>query len=33
LWPDSALGGALAIYDNPADLVSNFTSSPLAVRA
>ncbi|HSH31112.1 MAG TPA: HAD family hydrolase [Candidatus Saccharimonadales bacterium] len=29
-WEDQALGGALAIYDHPADLLENYPSSPLA---
>jgi HAD superfamily hydrolase (TIGR01509 family) len=31
-WDDAALGGAIAIYDDPADLAANFGSSPLNVR-
>lgn len=27
-WDDSQLAGALAIYDNPADLAANYASSP-----
>jgi HAD superfamily hydrolase (TIGR01549 family) len=30
-WTDSQLSGALAIYDDPADLLAHFESSPLAV--
>lgn len=29
-WSDAALEGAVAIYDNPADLAAHFDSSPLA---
>jgi HAD superfamily hydrolase (TIGR01549 family) len=32
-WSDDALRGALAIYDDPADLSLNFATSPLSVRA
>ncbi|HEX9484474.1 MAG TPA: HAD family hydrolase [Gemmatimonadaceae bacterium] len=32
-WPDKAFAGAIAIYDNPADLREHFTISPLSVRA
>jgi HAD superfamily hydrolase (TIGR01509 family) len=31
-WTDDALAGAIAIYDNPADLTANFDSSPLAPK-
>lgn len=31
-WTDADLRGALAIYDDPADLLSHFTSSPFARR-
>lgn len=30
-WDDAALGGALAIYDDPADLLARWDESPLAV--
>ena len=29
-WDDAALGGAVAIYDGPADLLARFEESPLA---
>jgi phosphoglycolate phosphatase-like HAD superfamily hydrolase len=29
-WDDEALGGAAAIYDDPADLLANYAQSPLA---
>jgi phosphoglycolate phosphatase-like HAD superfamily hydrolase len=29
-WYDEALGGAAAIYDDPADLLANYAQSPLA---
>ncbi|MDB4887550.1 MAG: hydrolase, haloacid dehalogenase-like family [Gemmatimonadetes bacterium] len=29
-WPDDALDGAAAIYDDPADLLAHFDDSPLA---
>ena len=29
-WDDAALGGAVAIYDDPADLLQQFDQSPLA---
>lgn len=32
-WPDEALSGAIAIYDDPADLCRQFTTSPIGVRA
>jgi HAD superfamily hydrolase (TIGR01509 family) len=32
-WPDDALRGAAAIYDDPADLLAHFDTSPLAVGA
>jgi HAD superfamily hydrolase (TIGR01509 family) len=32
-WPDEALAGALAIYDNPGHLAKSFTTSPLAAGA
>jgi phosphoglycolate phosphatase-like HAD superfamily hydrolase len=32
-WTDEELRGAVAIYDDPADLCRNFASSPLSVRA
>jgi HAD superfamily hydrolase (TIGR01509 family) len=32
-WTDDALRGAVAIYDDPADLCRNFANSPLSVRA
>ena len=32
-WTDDALKGAIAIYDDPADLCTNFATSPLSVRA
>jgi HAD superfamily hydrolase (TIGR01509 family) len=31
-WDDVALGAAIAIYDDPADLAAKFASSPLNVR-
>ncbi|MFO7321428.1 MAG: HAD family hydrolase [Chloroflexota bacterium] len=31
-WDDDALRGALAIYDDPADLLANFDRSPLALN-
>ncbi len=30
-WDDQALGGAVAIYNDPADLLSQYDESPLAV--
>ena len=30
-WDDASLGGAVAIYDNPADLVAQFESSPFVI--
>ena len=30
-WADADLGGAVAIYDDPADLLRNFDRSPIAV--
>lgn len=32
-WSDQQLGGAIAIYDDPADLHRHFSTSPLSVRA
>jgi HAD superfamily hydrolase (TIGR01509 family) len=32
-WDDAALGGAVAIYDDPADLLRQFEGSPLAATA
>lgn len=32
LFPDERLGGAVAIYDNVADLLDRFSDSPLSVR-
>jgi phosphoglycolate phosphatase-like HAD superfamily hydrolase len=32
-WSDQHLRNAIAIYDDPADLVENFGTSPLNVRA
>lgn len=32
-WSDERLKGAIAIYDDPADLVAHFGASPLSVRA
>ncbi|MEO8624802.1 MAG: HAD family hydrolase, partial [bacterium] len=32
-WTDDAFSGAIAIYDDPADLYRNFSTSPLSVRA
>jgi len=32
-WTDDAFEGAIAIYDHPADLYRNFSTSPLSVRA
>ena len=31
-WSDADLGGAIAIYDGPADLLAQFGASPLCVR-
>ena len=31
-WPDERLAGALAIYDDPADLLAHFGASPFARR-
>jgi HAD superfamily hydrolase (TIGR01509 family) len=31
-WADDALGGAIAIYDDPAELVHDYTRSPLGER-
>jgi HAD superfamily hydrolase (TIGR01509 family) len=31
-WADDALGGAVAIYDNPAELVRKYATSPLRRR-
>jgi HAD superfamily hydrolase (TIGR01509 family) len=31
LWDDESLRGAVAIYDNPADLVARFESSPFVI--
>lgn len=31
-WADDALGGAVAIYDNPAELVQKYEQSPLGAR-
>jgi membrane protein len=33
LFDDKALSGAIAIYDNVADLLANFDSSPLSARS
>ena len=32
-WTDTSFAGAIAIYDDPADLARNFEGSPLNVRA
>jgi HAD superfamily hydrolase (TIGR01509 family) len=32
-WSDDALSGAIAIYEDPADLVRHFVSSPLGISA
>jgi HAD superfamily hydrolase (TIGR01509 family) len=32
-WDDPGLPGALAIYDDPADLLKNYATSPLALQA
>lgn len=32
-WTDTDLGGALAIYDDPADLLRNYRTSPFFARA
>jgi phosphoglycolate phosphatase-like HAD superfamily hydrolase len=31
-WADDALGGAVAIYDDPAELVREYDASPLGMR-
>ena len=31
-WDDDALGGAVAVYDDPADLLANYRDSPFARR-
>ena len=32
-WTDKDLGGALAIYDDPADLLRNYEGSPFSTKA
>ena len=32
-WQDKDLQGALAVYDDPADLLAHFEQSPLGVTA
>jgi phosphoglycolate phosphatase-like HAD superfamily hydrolase len=31
-WADDALGGAIAVYDDPAELVRDYDRSPLGMR-